>query len=94
MSTTTIRIPEKLKTRVARAAKQAGTTAHGFMLEAIAEKTEAAEQRSGFLREADARFTEIVASGSTLAWSDVRRLLLSQASSESSSRTRTRKSAG
>ena len=35
MSTTTIRIPEKLKTRVARAAKQAGTTAHGFMLEAI-----------------------------------------------------------
>jgi predicted transcriptional regulator len=39
MSTTTIRLPDELKARVARAAKRAGTTAHGFIVEAIAEKT-------------------------------------------------------
>lgn len=94
MSTTTIRIPEKLKTRVARAARQAGTTAHGFMLEAIAEKADAAELRNGFLREADARFAEIVASGVTVAWSDVRRHLERQASGKPSARTTARKSAG
>lgn len=37
MSTTTIRMPDELKTRVAAAAKRAGTTPHGFILEAIAE---------------------------------------------------------
>ena len=38
MSTTTIRLPRELKERVARAAERAGTTPHGFILEAIAEK--------------------------------------------------------
>ena len=40
MPTTTIRLPEDLKARVAVAAKRSGMTPHGFMLEAIAEKTE------------------------------------------------------
>ena len=38
MSTTTIRLPPHLKERVARAAEIAGTTAHSFILAAIAEK--------------------------------------------------------
>lgn len=39
MPTTTIRLPEDLKARVAAAAKRSGTTAHGFILEALTEKT-------------------------------------------------------
>ncbi len=34
MGTTTIRLPDELKARVAAAAKQAGTTSHNFILEA------------------------------------------------------------
>lgn len=36
MGTTTIRLPDALKARVAKAAEAAGTTAHNFILEAIA----------------------------------------------------------
>ena len=38
MSTTTIRLPDDLKEKVARAAKRAGTTSHNFIFEANAEK--------------------------------------------------------
>jgi predicted transcriptional regulator len=48
MTTTTIRLPEDLKARVATAAKRSGMTAHSFILEAIAEKTQQAELRADF----------------------------------------------
>ncbi|MBU3747850.1 MAG: ribbon-helix-helix protein, CopG family, partial [Burkholderiaceae bacterium] len=48
MTTTTIRLPEDLKARVATVAKRSGMTAHGFILEAIAEKTQQAELRADF----------------------------------------------
>ena len=43
MSTTTLRLPDELKARIAEVAKQAGVTPHHFMLEAVAEKTVQAE---------------------------------------------------
>ncbi len=46
MSTTTIRLPEELKARIAAAAERAGTTAHNFILEAIAEKADQKELRA------------------------------------------------
>ena len=45
MSTTTIRLPDDLKARLAAAAERAGTTSHNFILQAILEKTEQEEQR-------------------------------------------------
>ncbi len=48
MSTTTIRLPDDLKARLAAAAERAGTTSHNFILQAIAEKTELEEQRQAF----------------------------------------------
>lgn len=75
MSTTTIRIPDELKTRVAAAAKRAGTTAHSFILAAIAEKTDEDERRSDFHDTADRRYAEIVASGKTIPWSEMRAYL-------------------
>ena len=72
MSTTTIRLPDKLKTRVARAANHAGKTAHGFILEAIAEKTESAERREKFHNEAESRFAAMLASGKSIPWLEMR----------------------
>ena len=75
MSTTTIRLPQELKERVARAAERAGTTAHNFMLEAIAEKAQQEERREEFQDSAERRYAEIVASGKTVPWSEMRRYL-------------------
>ncbi|MNY60043.1 Ribbon-helix-helix protein, copG family [compost metagenome] len=72
MSTTTIRLPDELKARVASAAERTGKTAHGFILEAIAEKTDQEEQKASFDAEADARFAKIIASGKTIPSADMR----------------------
>jgi predicted transcriptional regulator len=75
MSTTTIRLPEELKARVAAAAKRAGTTSHNFILEAIAEKAGQEERRGEFHDTAERRYAEIVASGKTIPWTEMRRYL-------------------
>lgn len=75
MSTTTIRLPQELKERIARAAQRAGTTAHSFILEAIAEKAEQEERRGELQDEAERRYAEIVASGKTVPWTEMRRYL-------------------
>lgn len=72
MSTTTIRLPENLKARVAAAAKRSGTTTHGFILDAIAEKTEQADLRAAFDAEAEDRYARIVATGKTIPWQEMR----------------------
>ena len=75
MSTTTIRLPDELKARVAVAAKHAGTTAHAFILEAIAEKAEQAERRADFDAVAEARYAQHAATGKTIPWQDMRAYL-------------------
>jgi predicted transcriptional regulator len=75
MSTTTIRLPQDLKERIARAAERAGTTAHSFILEAIAEKAEQEERRGEFQNTAERRYAEIVASGKAVPWNEMRRYL-------------------
>lgn len=78
MSTTTIRLPDELKARVASAAEQAGTTSHQFILQAIAEKTAQAELQNDFHAVADARLADIVSSGETISWADMRGYLESR----------------
>lgn len=75
MSTTTIRLPQGLKERIARAAERAGTTAHNFILEALAEKAEQEERRAEFLDSAEQRYARIAASGKTVPWNEMRRYL-------------------
>jgi len=82
MSTTTIRLPEELKARVAAVAKRSGTTPHSFILEAIAEKAEEQERRSEFQDQAEARYAEIVASGKTIPWNEMRAYLASRLAGE------------
>lgn len=72
MSTTTIRLPEDLKVRVAAAAKREGTSTHGFILEAIAEKTAQVGQRADFDAVAEERYARIASSGQTVPWQEMR----------------------
>ncbi len=72
MSTTTIRLPDELKARIAAVAKREGTTPHNFILEAIAEKADLAELRADFDAVAEQRYAGIVASGKTIPWDDMR----------------------
>ena len=75
MSTTTIRLPKDLKERVARAAERAGSTAHSFILAAIVEKAEQEERQGEFQDAAEQRYAEILTSGKTVPWSEMRRYL-------------------
>jgi len=72
MSTTTIRLPEDLKSRVTAAAKRVGTSTHSFMLDAIAKKTEQEERRADFDADAEARYARIATSGKTIPWQEMR----------------------
>jgi myo-inositol catabolism protein IolC len=65
-------MPEDLKARVAAAAKRADTTAHGFILEAIAEKAAQEDLRADFDAVAEDRYARIVASGKTIPWQEMR----------------------
>lgn len=51
-STTTLKLPDELKARIAAAAQQSGKTAHAFMVEALELQTELAERRSAFVADA------------------------------------------
>ncbi|KAA8921709.1 CopG family transcriptional regulator [Xanthomonas sontii] len=76
MGTTTIRLPDALKARIAKAAEAAGTTSHNFILEAIAEKTELAERRVDFHAEAERRWGEFLETGESIPWDEMRRYLM------------------
>ena len=60
---TTLKLPEKLKSRIARAAKAAGKTPHGFMVEAIELQTALSERRREFLGDALAAREEVAEYG-------------------------------
>jgi predicted transcriptional regulator len=91
MSTTTIRLPDDLKTRVAAAAERAGTTSHNFILEAIAEKADQEERRSDFNELAEQRYATILASGKTIPWDQMRRYLEDKLAGKKVSRPTSRK---
>ena len=79
MSTTTLRLPDALRARVAKLAAKSGRTAHSVMLDAIAQKVAEEELRSSFYSEADARFTEMMDSGVGIPWHDMRAYLKTRA---------------
>ena len=91
MSTTTIRLPEKLKARVSAAAKRAGTSAHGFILEAIAEKTEQEDRRADFDAVAEDRYARIASSGKTIPWLEMRGYLEDRLAGKKAKRPAARK---
>jgi predicted transcriptional regulator len=72
VSTTTIRIEDALKARVAAAAERLGKSPHAFMLDAIAHQVEQAELDDAFHRVADERWRAIEATGESVDWDAAR----------------------
>jgi len=79
MSTTTIRLEEDLKARIAAAAEREGKTSHAFILDAIAETVEQSELEDGFHRIAEERWAKVRSSGKTIPWDDARAYLEARA---------------
>ncbi|MPW23250.1 CopG family transcriptional regulator [Paraburkholderia sp. CNPSo 3157] len=79
MSTTTLRLPPDLRDRVSKLAEQSGTTAHSFMLEAIAERVANEELRREFLEEGDNRIANMLEMGVGIEWADMRGYLRERA---------------
>jgi len=72
MTTTTIRLEDDLKARVAAAAEREGKTAHAFILDAIAQTVEQAELDEEFQRVAAERWTKVLDTGKTVPWDDAK----------------------
>ncbi len=90
MSTTTLRLPDELRARIVKLAEKSGKTAHGVMLDAIAQKVEEEELRASFHGEADTRFAEMIESGVGIPWHDMRAYLMTRASGEAAQAPRAR----
>lgn len=73
--TTTIRLSDELKARLARLAEQEGTSTHSLILDAIAEKAESLERRQAFHEEASERLAEMEATDMGIEWNEMKRYL-------------------
>ncbi len=91
MSTTTIRIEDDLKARVASAAEKAGKTAHAFILDAISQTVELAELDDQAHTVADERWAKIMATGKTIPWEETKAYLLARSRGERAPKPAARK---
>ena len=82
MSTTTIRIEDDLKNRLAKAAQRAGKTPHAYIVEAIAQTVEAAELNDEFHRVADERWSQLLSDGKSVPFDQVKAYLEARAQGE------------
>jgi predicted transcriptional regulator len=70
-SSTTLKLPDALKERIAPLARSAGKTSHAWMIEALEAQAELAELRRAFLDDALAAAADIDAGGPLYAMEDV-----------------------
>lgn len=71
MTTTSLKLPEPLKTRIKQLAEATGKTAHAFMLEALTEQTIREEKRQALIARALEAKAEHEQSGTAYAAEDV-----------------------
>ncbi len=71
MPATTIKLPERLKERIAAVIEGSGISAHAFMLEAIEQQTALAEKRKAFVAAALAARRRALKSGKGYAAPEV-----------------------
>ncbi|MBE7417197.1 MAG: ribbon-helix-helix protein, CopG family [Ideonella sp.] len=91
MSTTTIRLSDELKARLAEAAQAEGVTAHAFIVDAIRLRTAQSEARRDFVQEAQHRLAEMDRTGLAVPWDEARRYLVARAAGQKAARPRARK---
>jgi predicted transcriptional regulator len=63
VSTTSLKLPEKIKLQAANAAKDLGITTHAFMVEAIKQASVKAELRRSFIDDANNARNEVLQTG-------------------------------
>ncbi len=90
-TTTTIRIEDDLKARIAAAAQHAGKTAHAFILDAISQTVEQVELDNAFNTLADQRWTNIQVSGKTVPWEAAKTYLAARANGKPARKPAARK---
>ena len=83
MATTTIRMNDELKARVAAMAERAGKTTHAFILDAITQTVEQAEQDKAFHALGAERWQAMQATGQTVPWDEAKAYLAARAQAES-----------
>ena len=79
MSTTSLKLPDDLKSRIAPLAQAAGKSAHAWMVEALAAQVALAEMRESFLEDARTAAADIDAGGPLFAAEDVHSYILERA---------------
>ena len=91
MQTTTIRLDDTMKERIAAAADHAGKSAHAFILDAISQTVDQSEIDREFNAIADERWKGVLASGKTVSWDDAKAYLTAKSRGETQSRPEARK---
>lgn len=79
-ATTTLKLPENLKKRIAPLAESAGKTPHAWMVEAIETQAALAEKRKAFVADALAAEKEVEKTGLVYRAEDVHRYIRARAS--------------
>ena len=72
MGTTTLKLPDELKERIADVVDGSGKTPHAFMVEAIERETRLAEQRKSFVADALKAREHTMRTGKAYAFEDVK----------------------
>ena len=91
MSTTTIRIEDELKARVAASAARSGKTPHAFIVDAIAQTVAQAELDEQFHQVADERWAKLLETGKSVPWEEAKAYLQARAAGERPRRPAARK---
>jgi predicted transcriptional regulator len=78
-STTTLKLPEPLKARIAPLAEAAGKTAHAWMVDALEAQAALAEMREAFIAQAEESAADVDAGGLLYAAEDVRAYIAARA---------------
>ena len=85
-TTTTLKLPDDLKTRIAPLAEAVGKTPHAWMVAALEAQTALAEMRELFIADAQASAAEVDAGGPLYAAEDVHAYIVARASGRSARR--------
>ena len=85
-ATTTLKLPENLKARIASAAQATGKSPHAFMVEALEAQAHLAEMRESFINDALASAAEVDAGGALYAMEDVGTYILARTAGKAAKR--------
>jgi predicted transcriptional regulator len=90
MSTTSLKLPDELKQRAIAAAEKRGLSPHAFMIQAIDLAATAAEQRAGFVSDAQAAREQMLATGKGYDASEVHAYLKARLSGDKPAKPKAR----